>query len=155
MTYHIDIQHACHNPAPVDDAMLTLWAETTLQSFRPAGEITLRLVEPEEIAALNHTYRQQNKPTNVLAFPMQLPAAVQMDCPLLGDVLICPNVLATEANPKKLQAHWAHIVIHGVLHILGYDHIQSEDARIMEEQEVMLLAKFGYDNPYSEDQHFE
>ena len=86
---------------------------------------------------------------------MQLPAAVQMDCPLLGDVLICPNVLATEANPQKLQAHWAHIVIHGVLHILGYDHIQSEDARIMEEQEVMLLAKFGYDNPYSEDQHFE
>lgn len=155
MTYHIDIQHACANPPVVDDAMLTLWAETTLQALRPAGEITIRLVEVEEMTALNHTYRQQNKPTNVLAFPQNLPAAVQMDCPLLGDVIICPAVLAAEAKPTGLQAHWAHIVIHGVLHLLGYDHIQPKDARVMEEQEVVLLAKFGYDNPYSEDQYFE
>ena len=148
MTYYIDIQHACLSPSPVEDAQLSLWAETVLQSLRPAGEITIRLVEPEEIIDLNQRYRQQNKATNVLAFPMQLPAAVQMDCPFLGDIIICPKVLATEAKTEALLAHWAHIVIHGVLHLLGYDHIQPEDAGVMEEQEILLLAQFGYDNPY-------
>lgn len=155
MTYHIDIQHACDLPPVVDDATLTLWAETTLKALRPAGEITIRLVELEEMTHLNHTYRQQNKPTNVLAFPQTLPPGVEMECPLLGDVIISPAVLAKEAQSEGLQAHWAHIVIHGVLHILGYDHIQPEDERVMQAQEVVLLAKFGYDNPYSEDQHFE
>ena len=155
MTYHIDIQHACHDPIPIDDATLTLWAKTTLQSLRPAGEITIRIVNPEEITHLNHHYRQQNKATNVLAFPQDIPAEVQMDCPLLGDVIICPAVLALEASESMLQAHWAHIVIHGILHLLGYDHILPQDAHIMEEQEITLLAQFGYDNPYSEDHHFE
>jgi probable rRNA maturation factor len=155
MTYHIDIQHAYENTVPVTDEALTLWAETTLQSLRPAGELTLRIVETDEMTELNHRYRQQNKPTNVLAFPQQLPDMIEMDCPLLGDVIICPAVLATEATPEGLEAHWAHIVIHGVLHLLGYDHIQPKDARVMEEQEIHLLAKFGYDNPYLEDQHFE
>lgn len=155
MTYHIDIQHACQEPSPFSDDMLILWAETTLRSLRPAGEITIRLVDSEEMIQLNHSYRQQNKPTNVLAFPQQIPSIVQMDCPLLGDVVICPHVLAKEANDQDLQAHWAHIVIHGVLHLLGYDHILPADAHIMEEQEIKLLAQFGYDNPYSEDPHFE
>lgn len=155
MTYFIDIQNACHNPLPVEEGMVSLWAETTLQSLRPAGEITIRLVETEEIIALNYRYRQQNKPTNVLAFPQQVPDVVEMDCPLLGDVIICPAVLAAEAGTQSLPAHWAHIVIHGVLHLLGYDHIQLEDARVMEEQEIVLLAEFGYDNPYLEDVHFE
>ncbi len=155
MTYHIDIQHACRNKPPVENNKVRLWAEATLQSLRPAGEITIRLVDVEEMTLLNNQYRQQNKPTNVLAFPQQLPTGVQMDCPLVGDVLICPTVLAEEATPSTLQAHWAHIVIHGVLHLLGYDHIQAEDAQIMEEQEIALLAKFGYDNPYLEDQNVE
>lgn len=157
MTYHIDIQHACHGNAPIEDAMLRLWAETTLQSLRSAGELTIRLVDTEEMIYLNHTYRQQNKPTNVLAFPQQVPSIVALDCPLLGDVIICPEVLAAESLTAKqaLSAHWAHIVIHGVLHLLGFDHIQPQDARIMEEHEIKLLAKFGYDNPYLEDDHFE
>ena len=155
MTYYIDIQNACHAPLPVEETMISLWAETTLQALRSAGEITIRLVETEEMIQLNHQYRQQNKPTNVLAFPLQLPIVVEMDCPLLGDVIICPAVLAAEATTQSLQAHWAHIVIHGVLHLLGYDHIKPEDACVMEEQEIVLLAKFGYDNPYLEDQHFE
>lgn len=155
MTYFIDIQHAYEHPLPVTDDDLKLWATTTLQSLRPAGELTLRIVSAEEMTQLNHAYRQQKKPTNVLAFPQQVPEVVAMDCPLLGDVLICPSVLETEATPQTLVEHWAHIVVHGVLHLLGYDHIKPEDAQIMEEQEIRLLAQFGYDNPYLEDQHFE
>lgn len=155
MTYHIDIQHACQQPIPIKDDMLILWAEATLRSARSAGEITLRLVEVEEMTQLNHTYRKKNKPTNVLAFPQQIPSMITMDCPLLGDVVICPQVLASETNEHDLQAHWAHIVIHGVLHLLGYDHILPADAHIMEEQEIKLLAQFGYDNPYLEDSHLE
>lgn len=153
MTYRIDIQHATHLRPPTTDKMLKLWAKTTLQSLRSAGEITIRLVDSEEMAFLNHTYRQQNKPTNVLAFPQHVPEAVTMACPLLGDVVICPEILTSEATPQALEAHWAHIVIHGVLHLLGYDHIQTEDAQIMEAQEIALLAQFGYDNPYLEDQN--
>lgn len=155
MSYHIDIQHACQFPHPIEDSMLTLWAETTLRALRPAGEITIRLVEPDEITQLNHRYRQKNKPTNVLAFPQQIPSIIPMDCPFLGDILICPQVMAEEASEAYLQAHWAHIVIHGVLHLLGYDHILPADALLMEEQEIKLLAQFGYDNPYLEDSHFE
>ncbi len=107
------------------------------------------------MTSLNYTYRKQNKPTNVLAFPQQLPDVVEMDYPLLGDVIICPAVLATEASPSRLTAHWAHIVIHGVLHLLGYDHIQPQEALVMKEQEIALLAKLGYDNPYLEDQNLE
>ena len=80
---------------------------------------------------------------------------IPMDCTLLGDIVICPSVLAKEADVQGLTAHWAHIVIHGVLHLLGYDHIEAKDAQIMEEQEIRLLAQFGYDNPYLEDCHLE
>lgn len=102
MTYHIDIQHACHNPAPVDDAMLTLWAETTLQSFRPAGEITLRLVEPEEIAALNHTYRQQNKPTNVLAFPHAVAGCSANGLSAIGRCTHLPQCFSNRGESEKI-----------------------------------------------------
>ncbi|HVT62546.1 MAG TPA: rRNA maturation RNase YbeY, partial [Legionellaceae bacterium] len=122
------------------------------------GEITIRLVDPEEITYLNHTYRKKNKPTNVLAFPMNLPDNIHLDCPLLGDVIICPNVLEEESKNehKTLSAHWAHIVIHGILHLLGFDHIDSKDAHIMEQREIELLAHFGFDNPYlEEDNHLE
>lgn len=155
MTYYVDIQHACNHSLPFTDDLLTSWAETTIAALRPAGEITIRLVEPQEIASLNHQYRQKNTATNVLAFPIELPTIVQMDCPFLGDVVVCPQVLAQEAAATDLQAHWAHIIIHGVLHLLGYDHIQPDDADRMEAQEILLLAKFGYKNPYSEDRYFE
>lgn len=157
MTYHIDIQHACQHPSPFDDAMITLWAEATLKSVQESGEITIRLVDAEEMTYLNLNYRQQNKPTNVLAFPSNLPPEVAFDCPLLGDVIICPEVLEQEslALHTSLQAHWAHIVIHGILHLLGYDHIQAEDAKIMEQREIRLLANFGFDNPYHEEPHFD
>jgi probable rRNA maturation factor len=130
-----------------------LWAKTTLQSLQPSAELTIRLVDPEEIIHLNAAYRQQNKPTNVLAFPVTLPKTVRLARPLLGDVVICAEVLSEESQTQAidLKAHWAHIVIHGILHLAGYDHIKPEDASIMEAREVILLDKLGYDNPYQED----
>ena len=103
---------------------------------------------------LNSTYRKQNKVTNVLAFPSNLPKDIQLDVPLLGDVIICPSVLQAESESlnKPLQAHWAHIVIHGVLHLLGFDHVRDEDAPIMQAQEINILEELGFCNPYKEEQ---
>jgi probable rRNA maturation factor len=157
MTYHIDIQHACSTDIPIADTLIMLWAQTTLQSAQPAAELTIRLVDAEEMITLNNTYRKQNKTTNVLAFPSNIPSAVALDCPLLGDVVICPQVLLEEsiADQKPLEAHWAHIVIHGILHLLGHDHIKPEEAHLMEQQEISLLAQLGYDNPYQEEPHLD
>lgn len=150
MSYHIDLQHACDEPIPVSDESLRTWAELALLEHMDSAELTLRLVDPTEITDLNHTYRQQNKPTNVLAFPSELPDNIELDYPLLGDVIICPLVLQQESQEsgKSLQEHWAHIVIHGVLHLLGYDHIKDSDAGIMQALEVKLLSKLGFANPY-------
>ena len=95
-------------------------------------------------------YRKQNKATNVLAFPATYPENVELEYPLLGDVIICPAVLKQESKTLKqpLIAHWAHIVIHGILHLLGYDHIDEEDATVMQAIEIQLLADLGFDNPY-------
>jgi len=111
-------------------------------------------VDSEEITYLNHAYRKKNKPTNVLAFPANLPDNIGLDYPLLGDVIICPLVLKQESLSldKPLTAHWAHIVIHGVLHLLGYDHINEEDADKMQAVEIKLLTQLGFDNPYQEDE---
>ncbi|KTD30660.1 MULTISPECIES: rRNA maturation RNase YbeY [Legionella] len=150
MNYHIDLQHACHNPIPVSDELLIKWAQFALVDHKEFAELTLRLVDEEEMIHLNHAYRQQNKVTNVLAFPSTLPEGIELDFPLLGDVIICPSVLQKESDElgKPLQAHWAHIVIHGVLHLLGYDHIKESDAEIMQALEIKLLANLGFANPY-------
>ena len=150
MSYHIDIQHACEEKPPVADEVLSEWAKQSLRSHRDFAELTLRLVDPEEITSLNHMYRKQNKATNVLAFPATYPENVELEYPLLGDVIICPAVLKQESKTLKqpLIAHWAHIVIHGILHLLGYDHIDEEDATVMQAIEIQLLADLGFDNPY-------
>lgn len=148
--YHIDIQHACEENIPVTDEMLTQWAKHTLETQRDSAELTLRLVDIDEITHLNHHYRKQNKPTNVLAFPTNLPGGITLDYPLLGDVIICPAVLLQESLTlnKPLTAHWALIVIHGILHLLGYDHIEDGEAAVMQALEIKLLAESGFDNPY-------
>ncbi len=150
MSYYIDIQHACEEPCPVTDEILHNWAKLPLASYRDFAELTLRLVDAEEITHLNHIYRKKNKATNVLAFPSTYPKDVELEYPLLGDVIICPSVLKQEsmALEKPLTAHWAHIVIHGVLHLLGYDHIKEEEALIMQSIEIQLITELGFDNPY-------
>lgn len=150
MTYYIDIQNATEHPLPVSEDTLTQLATLALRDHQTAAELTLRMVNPEEMIFLNNTYRKKNKPTNVLAFPCNLPEPIELECPLLGDIIICPEVLLkeSEAFNKPLQEHWSLIVIHGVLHLLGYDHIQDEDAVIMQALEIKLLAEMGYANPY-------
>lgn len=152
MNYHIDIQHACVQPNPINDLMITHWVQQVLTKECSTAELTLRFVEPEEMIALNQTYRQQNKTTNVLAFPVELPTEIKLDYPLLGDIIICPAVLQQESVDlnQPLQAHWAHIIIHGVLHLLGYDHIEPQDAKEMQALEIHTLAELGFANPYED-----
>jgi len=152
MNYYIDIQHACHDPLPISNEILTHWAITTLKPHCEKAELTLRFVDLAEITELNHTYRKQNKATNVLAFPASHPDELPLDYPLLGDVIVCPTVLQDESQSLKtnLDAHWAHIIIHGILHLLGYDHIIETDAEKMRSLEITLLSSLGFDNPYKD-----
>jgi probable rRNA maturation factor len=150
MTYYIDIQNATDEPLPVTEENLIRIASLALKDEKKDAELTIRIVTSEEMIDLNHTYRKQNKTTNVLAFPSELPDNIQLDCPLLGDIIICPEVLLAESIElkKSLQEHWFLIVIHGVLHLLGYDHIEDKDALMMQGIEIKLLAELGYANPY-------
>ena len=150
MSYHIDIQHVCDDKLPISDEILNQWVQLTLTKHQIYGELTLRFVQPDEMTHLNFFYRKKNKVTNVLSFPANLPKEILLDVPLLGDVVICPVVLQEESQQlnKPLTEHWAHIVIHGVLHLLGFDHIEDDDARVMQAHEIQLLAELGFENPY-------
>lgn len=150
MNFYIDIQNASGESLPVSDDELTRIALLALRDYKTEAELTIRLVSPEEITTLNDSYRKQNKATNVLAFPSNLPAEIQLECPLLGDVIICPQVVLHESKQldKSLESHWALIVIHGILHLLGYDHIKDDEAIIMQAIEINLLAELGFINPY-------
>ncbi|MFA6302220.1 MAG: rRNA maturation RNase YbeY [Legionella sp.] len=154
MNYYIDIQNASEEELPLTEAQITEIAILTLKDHRERAELTIRLVPPIVIQHLNSTYRHKNKATNVLAFPSSLPEAVELEYPLLGDIIICPQVLRDESieQKKSLDAHWSLILIHGVLHLLGYDHIKDEDAALMQAIEVKLLNELGYENPYDEDE---
>ena len=111
-------------------------------------EVTVRLVTTEESHSLNHQYRGKDKPTNVLSFPFEAPPGLEM--PLLGDLVICADVVKKEAEEqnKALIAHWAHMIVHGCLHLQGYDHINDTDAEEMEALEINTLAQLGFSNPY-------
>ncbi len=151
MNYHIDIQNVSQDPLPVANETLEHWVVRTLEPHQTRAELTLRFVDTAEMIELNHTYRKQNKVTNVLAFPATYPEEIELDYPLLGDIIICPKVLLDESQSfnTDLVAHWAHIVIHGVLHLLGYDHIIDTDELVMRQIEINLLHDLGYNNPYN------
>lgn len=147
---NLDIQHETKATLPVTDKALSIWVEAALKAHVKQAELTLRLVDKTEIQMLNLTYRKQDKPTNVLAFPANLPEDISNEYPLLGDVIVCPAILEEESKALNtdLNAHWAHIVIHGVLHLLGFDHIDENDARIMQKYEISVLKTLGFDTPY-------
>jgi probable rRNA maturation factor len=116
-------------------------------------EIGVSVVGPSESRRLNAQYRGRDKPTNVLSFPVaDLPASALSDGEPhpLGDLVICPQVLRTEAREQKksLRAHWAHLVVHGSLHLIGYDHERDADANRMERREISVLRRLGFANPY-------
>jgi len=148
MTIDVDVQNATAMEPLPEDAQFNLWVETALREHDVA-ELTLRLVDRDESRELNSRYRGKDKPTNVLSFPAELPPG--LDIPLLGDIVICAPLVGeeSEVQHKSLQAHWAHLVIHGVLHLLGHDHQDEQEAAEMEAIEVELLASLGYGNPYT------
>jgi probable rRNA maturation factor len=131
---------------------LTVWANTALGRRAAGREIGVSVVGPSESRRLNARFRGRDKPTNVLSFPVaELPTPAAGDEPRpLGDLVICPQVLRTEAREQKksLRAHWAHLVVHGSLHLIGYDHERDSDADRMERREIAILRRLGFPNPY-------
>lgn len=151
----VDIQHnyASSTSQLPEDSLLQHWVCSVLVHEQlPAAELTLRFVDETEMQHLNAQYRGKNMPTNVLSFPANIPDDIELDAPLLGDIILCVPVIEREAQEqdKELFAHWAHMVIHGTLHLLGYDHLDDKDADIMEAKEIHLLQQLHYPNPYSE-----
>ena len=132
------------------DGDMILWAQAPLALLRPNGELNLGIVDAQTIQELNKTYRKKDKATNVLSFPSQVPTEVMPN--FLGDILICATVVADEAKAqhKSLNAYWAHMIVHGILHLLGYDHTTEEQALPMETLERQLLASLGFADPYQE-----
>lgn len=133
---------------------LEQWAKAALagRTSFAEPELTIRLVQIEESHALNFEYRGKDKPTNVLSFPFEAPPEVPIE--LLGDLVICAPVVNQEANEQHKPAinHWAHMVIHGCLHLLGYDHIKDDEADIMENLERQIMATLGFPDPYLDDE---
>ncbi|UQB41597.1 rRNA maturation RNase YbeY [Thiomicrospira microaerophila] len=116
-------------------------------------EITLRIVDNEESQQLNRDYRGMDKPTNVLSFEFDMPFELDVDEPLyLGDLVVCAPVVAQEAKDqgKSLEAHWAHMLVHGCLHLQGFDHIDDREAEQMEALEQQIMQRLGFDNPYND-----
>lgn len=148
--YHIIVQRAVKNISIPSTAQFKRWATAALQEKMTNTEVTIRIVDKEEITALNSDYRKKNKPTNVLSFPFEMPEGVEIDTPILGDIVICADVIAEEAKEqhKPIEAHWAHMVVHGILHLLGFDHEKDAEAEKMEAEEIIILKKLGFNNPY-------
>ena len=126
------------------------WARAAVAPRRRDAELALRVVGEEESAYLNQTYRGKCGPTNVLSFAAELSPDVPV--PLLGDLVICAPVVLREAREqhKPAQAHWAHMTVHGCLHLLGYDHQIVREANAMEALEIEILEQLGFANPYAE-----
>ncbi len=148
----LDLQNASSAASP-NEAQFRQWCELALRQRTADSELTIRLVDEPEARELNHTYRQKDYATNVLSFPADVPDEL-LDIPLLGDLVICVQVVEREAaeQGKSPEAHWAHLVIHGCLHLLGYDHIDEEEAVEMETLEQQLLAELGHPDPYAGDE---
>ena len=138
------------NGQPVQE-QIQRWVDAALEGFNQDTEIVVRIVDEQESAELNEQYRHKPGPTNILSFPVDVPDGIELN--LLGDLVICAPVLEKEAveQHKPLTDHWAHIIVHGVLHLLGYDHIDDDEAELMESKEITILNKLTIKNPYIQD----
>ncbi len=149
----VDLQVATAAGGQPEPRQIGRWVSAALAAANRSGayEVSVRVVDEPESRALNRQYRDKDRATNVLSFPFEalqgLPADVVQP---LGDLVICGPILHREASEqgKEMSAHWAHMVVHGTLHLLGYDHQADEQAASMEAQEINVLRKFGIENPY-------
>ena len=139
---NLSVQYACNREGLPLRADFVRWARAALVG---GGEITIRLVDADEGQALNKEYRSKDYATNVLSFPYDSEPVV------MGDLVICPSVVAREAaeQNKPLDAHYAHLTVHGMLHLQGWDHDNDDDAQAMEDEEREILAAMGYPDPYA------
>ena len=139
---NLSVQYACNGEGLPLSPDFVRWARAALVG---GGEITIRLVEADEGQALNNEYRGKDYATNVLSFPYDTEPLVS------GDLVICPSVVAREASEqnKPLAAHYAHLTVHGMLHLQGWDHENDDEAQAMETEETEILAAMGYPDPYA------
>lgn len=149
MKIHLDVQREVAG-LPKNGELLKWLSETLSFENHSDTEITIRFVSENESAELNQQYRHKKGSTNILSFPFESPAEIELE--LLGDLVICSDVVKQEAKEQNKEelTHWAHMVVHGTLHLLGYDHLTEAEANIMEEKEIKILSQLGYTDPYRE-----
>ncbi len=146
MSINLDVQIASKNLDIPKAAEFKIWADSVPIDYETS--LCLRIVDEQEAKTLNKKYRKIEKATNVLSFPAGLPSGLKID--FLGDIVICAPIVTLEAQEynKDLKNHWAHLLIHGILHLQGYDHEQNVDAEKMESLEIKILSSLGISNPY-------
>ena len=144
----VEVQYAVTDPNIPTQQDFQHWASVIEAKFNEREDVAIRIVDEGEITNLNNDYRNRAQATNVLAFPTEIPKGTGL--PFIGDIVICAPIVAKQAaeQGKSLSSHWAHLTLHGILHLQGYDHIDSADARIMEQLEAHLMQKLGFPNPY-------
>ncbi len=147
MNINLDVQREV-TALPKDEELLAWVNETLTSEQHSETELTIRFVDEKESAELNEQYRHKTGSTNVLSFPFEVPDEVELS--LLGDLVICADVVKRQALEQKKEelAHWAHMVVHGTLHLLGYDHLTDAEADVMETKEIKILSQLGYADPY-------
>ncbi len=160
----VDVQCMYADVSVPDDQLFHQWVSSAVdflvkhqQLEKIDYEVSIRVIDKEDSRQLNKDYRQQNKATNVLSFPFDTPDIFKQhqQVNILGDIVVCALIVEAESQQqnKQTEQHWAHMIIHGVLHLLNYDHINMDDANIMEALEIKILAQLGYPNPYMEYPH--
>ncbi len=151
ITVHLSLASGLSRKGIPQRATFESWVAATLAALRRrrATELSIRIVDADQGRALNLQYRESDYATNVLSFPADLPPALKL--PLIGDLVICAPVIASEAKAqgKKLRDHYAHMTVHGVLHLLGHDHQIDDEAERMEAWETLILARLGIADPYA------
>jgi probable rRNA maturation factor len=151
MSIILDFENATSQATP-DAQTFEQWVIAALGERYEHAELSMRIVGEEEMTELNNQFRGQEKPTNVLSFPAELPEG--LDIPLLGDIAICAPIVEREAieQHKPITSHYAHMTVHGSLHLAGYDHIDDREAEEMEALEITILSQLGFENPYERNQ---
>jgi len=160
----IGLQTAANFPTAPSAELFQAWATAIDSMVEATSDVSLRIVDRDEMASLNQQYRNKEGTTNVLAFPCELPTELPADWQqlaampeestaeiiFLGDIVICAPVVSAEAEQqgKSEISHWAHLTVHGILHLLGFDHYEEADAERMEDTETAILKKLGFENPY-------
>ena len=149
MTAKINVEYVSNASELPAEVKIAHWAQAALEGYERDVEVGVRIVDESEIIQLNQRFRKKAEPTNVLSFPFEDPPGTQTD--VLGDVVVCAPIVSSQAQTegKPLSAHWAHMVVHGIMHLRGYDHETPKEADAMEHMETRILEGLGFPDPYA------